>query len=165
MQDRSCSQTTHVGAAMESGQWRPDILRHALDCEVCQDLWISACLCNYAEAEASRPLSANAEIVWWKGHLQHEHQRLKRPTVPIAAAQILAVLAGLVAVFVVAAPRASGVADPLVLASTIVAGLEALVSLLIAALLMIHASRMGRMIRKLTRHGGARHVHDENTFG
>jgi len=38
MQDRSCDQTTDVRAAMESAQWRPDIVKHALDCEVCQDL-------------------------------------------------------------------------------------------------------------------------------
>lgn len=87
--------------------------------------------------------------MWWKGQLQQKHQRIKRATVPIAVAQVLAVLAGLVAVFAVATPGAPGVADSLVLPSTIVAGLEALVSLLIAALLMIHASRMGRMIRKL----------------
>src|SRR5215469_10039257 len=118
MQDQSCDQTIDVRAAMESGQWRPDTLRHALDCEACQDFWISTAIRTYARAKAPRQPSVNADIVWWKGQLQQKHQRLKRATLPIAVAQILAVVAGFVAVFALAAPGVSRVAGPLVMPST-----------------------------------------------
>src|SRR5882762_1080327 len=104
MQNQFCDQMPDVRNAIVSGQWMPHILDHALECELCRELWITDCLHEQARVEACKAIPLNADILWCKAQLQQNRLRSRRAVATIAAAQMFALLAGLIALLTVATP-------------------------------------------------------------
>jgi hypothetical protein len=149
MQNQNCDRPQAVARAITSGDWTPNLLEHALKCETCSDLWIADGLRKRSRLEASHSIPPIADILWWKVQLQQGQRRPRRVGVLLAAAQVFAFLGGLVALFAVAAPLVSHSAEGLsTVPSTAIDSLKAMAAVLVAVLLSITASRIGRHSRR-----------------
>lgn len=152
MPSQFCDRMPDVRNAMATGAWTAPILDHALECELCRELWIADYLHEQARAEALKPMPLNADVLWWKAQVQENRRRSGRATTMILAAQIFALLAGVVALFKVTALLLLNPDDQLLRShSPVVAALEAVATILFALFLAIHAPRIGRWVRRYTR--------------
>jgi hypothetical protein len=137
MTPQSCDRMPDVRAALSAGQWADDLLAHALDCEACWPIWMTACLADGVRVEISRPLRLDADVVWWKAKLYASRRGSRRALAPIMGAQVIALAGGAVALFpVVTALRAMVTSEPL--SST---SIESLGSVLLFAFLLSVARR------------------------
>jgi hypothetical protein len=149
MQNQTCDWAQAVARAITSGDWKPNLLEHAFQCETCRDLWIADGLRERSRIEASHSIPLIADILWWKAQLQQGQCRPRRVGVPLTAAQVFAFLGGLVALFAVAAPLVSHSAEGLsTVPSTAIDSLKAMAVVLVAVILSITASRIGRHSRR-----------------
>jgi len=57
-----------------------------------------------ARVEACKAIPLNADVLWYKAQLQQDRLRSRRAAATIAAAQMFALLAGLIALLTVVAP-------------------------------------------------------------
>jgi len=131
--------------------WTPGLLDHALECESCRELWIADYLHEQACLEALKPITLSADVLWWMAQLQENRSRSGRATTMILAAQIFALLAGVVALFKVTAPLLLSPDDQILRShSPVVAALEAVATILFALFVAIHAPRIGRWVRRYT---------------
>jgi len=138
-----------VRNAIAIGEWTPAILDHALECELCRELWIADYFHEQARPEAWKPMTLNPDAMWWKAQLQENRRRAGRATTTILAAQIFALLAGVVALFKVTALLLLNTDDQLLRShSPFVAVLEGFTTILFALFLAIHAPRIGRWVRR-----------------
>jgi hypothetical protein len=152
MQNQTCDLTQTVARAITSGDFKPDLLEHAIECETCRDLWIADGLRERSRHEASHSIPPIADMLWWKAQLQQGQCRPRRIGVPLTAAQAFAFLGGLVALFVVAAPLVSHSAEDLsTVPSTAIDSLKAMAAVLVAVILSITTSRIGRNSRRRIR--------------
>ena len=148
MQNQSCDLMSDVRKAIASRQWMPHILDHALECELCRELWISDCLHEQARVAACQAIPLNADVLWCKAQLQQNPLRRRWAIATIAAAQMFALLAGLIALLTVAAPFLSNPDDQLLRShSPVVTSLESVATILLGVLFGIHTPRIGRWIR------------------
>src|SRR5215469_2478753 len=113
MPNQFCDRMPDVRNAMAIGEWTPTILDHALECELCRELWIADYLRERARREALKPMTLNPDALWWTARLQENRRRSGRATRMILAAQIFALLAGVVALFKVMALLLLGPDDQL----------------------------------------------------
>lgn len=149
MKNEFCDRIPDVRNAIVSGEWKPPILDHALECESCRELWIADCLREKGRIEACKAIPLEAEVLWRKGELQRNRLRSRRAMVTIAAAQTFALLAGLIALLTAAAPLLVSPDDQLLRShSAIAASLEAVATILFGVLLAIHTPRIGRWMRE-----------------
>src|ERR1700730_6878093 len=126
MQNKLCDQMPDVRNAIVSGQWMAHILDHALECELCRELWIADCLHEQARVEACKAIPLNADVLWCKAQLQQDRLRARGAAATIAAAQMFALLAGLIALLTVTAPLLLSPGKELLRShSPVVASLEA----------------------------------------
>jgi hypothetical protein len=138
-----CDRMSDVRAALSAGQWTDDVLEHALDCEACSPLWMTACLAERGRLETSRPVLVDADVVWWKAQLYANRRGSRRALAPIIGAQVIALMGGAVALFpVVTAIRAMLNSEPL--SSTSMESLGSIAVLLFAFLLSVARSAMDR---------------------
>jgi hypothetical protein len=143
-----------VRNAMAAGAWTPSILDHALECELCREVWIADYLHQQAHLEALKPMVLNADVLWWKAQLQENRRRSERAATIILAAQIFALLAGVVTLFKVTTLLLMNPDDQLLLRShsPVVAASEAVATILFTLFLAIHAPRIGRCVRLFAFH-------------
>ena len=136
MPHQRCDRRSEVSVALSDGQWRNELLEHALDCEACSTLWITDCLAERARGEITRPLPLNADVLWWKAQLRASRVNSTRAIGPIIGAQAIAIAGGAVALFaVLAALRTMFNGQPL--SSTSMQSLGTIAVLLFAFLLSI----------------------------
>jgi hypothetical protein len=107
VQSQGCDKTFEVRRAITSGSWTQPVLEHALNCEACSEVSVAAWLAEKARAEACCSIPANADLIWWKARLKANGRNSAGVLVPIAAAQLLALVGAILAVFVVASPVAA----------------------------------------------------------
>jgi hypothetical protein len=131
-----------VRAALSAGRLTDEVLAHALDCEACSPLWMTACLAERVRVEVSRAVPLDADVVWWKAQLRASRRGSRRALAPVIGAQMIALAGGAVALFpVVAALRAMFTTEPL--SSTSMESLGSIAVLLFAFLLSV--TRSGRV--------------------
>ena len=150
MQNQFCDQMPDVRNAIVSGQWLPHILGHALECELCREFWIADCLHEQARVEACKAIPLNADVLWCKAQLQQDRLRSRRAAATIAAAQMFALLAGLIALLTVVAPFVLNPDAQLLRSqSPVVASLGSVATILFGVLFAIHTPRIGRWMRRV----------------
>ena len=143
MTRQPCDRMPDVRAALSAGRWKEDELEHALDCEACWPLCMTACLAERVRVEISRPVRLDADVVWWKAKLHASRRGSRRALAPIIGAQVIALAGGAVALFpVVTALRATFTSEPLSSAS--IESLGSIAVLLLAFLLSVARSGMDR---------------------
>jgi hypothetical protein len=143
MTDRHCERMPDVRAALSGGQWPGDVMEHALDCEACSSLWMTACLLERAHLDMSRRVRLDADVVWWKARLHASRRDARRAGAAISGAQVMALAGGAVALVpIVSALRAMLNGEPL--SSTSMELLGSLAVLLFAFLLSVARTAMDR---------------------
>src|SRR5437764_158677 len=103
MANQFCDRMPDVRNAIAIGAWTPTTLDHALECELCRELWIADYPHEQARPGGLKPMTLNADLLWWKAQLQENRRRSGRAPTMILAAQIFALMAGVVALFKVTA--------------------------------------------------------------
>jgi hypothetical protein len=101
----SCENESLVLAAARSGTWTPELSSHLLKCSDCSDaVLVDDFLHNDAaltRADASLP---DPSLIWWKAQCARRNRAMSLAGRPVRAAQMIAYLAGLVALLWVAVP-------------------------------------------------------------
>ena len=150
MTRQACDRMPDVRAALSAGWWTDEVLEHALDCEACSPLWMTACLAERARVEMTRPVRLDADVVWWKARLHASRRGSRRALAPIIGAQVIALAGGAVALFpVITALRAMFTSEPL--SSALMESLGSIAVLLFAFLLSVARSVMNRPSRSALR--------------
>lgn len=80
MNDHQCLSESRIAAAVRSGAWTPELLRHVAECEHCAGVAaVTAVLC----ASAAEPVEVPAPgLVWWKAQIRRRleaRERMSRP--------------------------------------------------------------------------------------
>jgi len=132
-----------IRAALSAGQWPDDVLEHALDCEACSSLWMTACLAEGAHLDTSRRVRLDADVVWWKAQLYASRRDARRAGAAISGAKAIALAGGAVALVpIVTALRA--MLNGELLSSTSMESLGSVAVLLFAFLLSVARTAMDR---------------------
>jgi hypothetical protein len=143
MTRESCDRMPDVRAALSAGQWTNDVLEHALDCEACSPLWMTAYLTERGRVDMSHRVRPDADVVWWKAQLYASRRDARRARAAISGAQVIALAGGTVALFpVVTALRA--VFNSESLSSTSIESLGSIAVLLFAFLVSVARRAMDR---------------------
>jgi hypothetical protein len=149
MTDQHCDRMPDTRTALSAGQWPDDVLEHALDCEACSSLWMTACLAERAHLDMSRRVRLDADAVWWKAQLYASRRDARRAGAAINGAQVIALAGGAVALVpIVTTLRAMLNSEPL--SPTSMESLGSLAVLLFAFLLSVSRSGMDRPDSRMT---------------
>jgi hypothetical protein len=102
MRPELCEYEEAVGAALSSGQWNDELVRHLASCSQCADLrLVSQYLASAGTAiEEAAPLPAPG-LIWWRAQLAERQEQATRGVAAIDLMQKLAIavaLIGLVAI-------------------------------------------------------------------